>query len=140
MESDFAQYCWRRITYLSASQPGKNDRSLISQIGYCSHLWTGFQKSKSRQLSNKSTWCHRREDSISSGVSQPSHLSERLKFSVVVGRYPPPLKAALTSLWSRALKSSRSTPTSGSRRIRGRFYIRLIFGAFTPVNYLHTMF
>ena len=132
MESGFALRCWRRITYQNASQPGRSDRSLISRIGCCSRLWTVFQKSKSRQLSNKSTWCHRREDSTSAAVSQQSRLSERLKFSVAAGHCPLPLPAALNSLWLRALKSSRSTPTSGNRHIRERFCIRPIFGAFTP--------
>jgi len=113
---------------------------LISRIGCCSCLWTVFQKSKSRLLSNKSTWCHRHGGFTFSAVSQPSNLSTRLKFSVAAGHYPLPLPAVLISLWSRALKSSRSTPTSGNRHIREHFCIRLIFGASTPPKYQRMMF
>src|ERR1039458_9909128 len=85
-------------------------------------------------------WCHRHGGFTFNAVSQPSHLSRRLKFSVVAGHYPLPLPAMLISLWSRALNWSRSTPTCGNRHIRERFCIRLIFGAFTPGNCLHMMF
>ena len=140
MECVFVLHCWQRITYRSASQLGKNDRSLISRIDCCFRLWMAIQKSKSRLLSNKSTWCHRCEDSTFTGVSQPSHLSRRLKFSVVAGRYPQPLPAMLILLWSRALNSSRNTLTFGNRHIRARFYTRPIFGEFMLENYLHMMF